>query len=99
VTHLGLRVARTRSDSPYTSFLADDTGRVIFEFYSNTAAIYPDYKSAHPLCFHIAFVADDPAAVGRSLEAAGATPPTRRPPRRLVPRHDKLTPGASRSSS
>jgi len=74
VTHLGMRVARTRQDAPYTSFLADDTGRVILEVYSNAAAPYPDYSAAHPLCFHVAFVADDPASVRARLVAAGATP-------------------------
>jgi glyoxylase I family protein len=74
VTHLGLKVARTRSDAPFTSFLSDDTGRVIFEVYSNTAAPYPDFSAAHPLCFHVAFVADDPVAVRTKLVAAGATP-------------------------
>jgi glyoxylase I family protein len=73
VTHLGLKVARTRKDAPFTSFLADETGRVIFEVYSNAAAPYPDYTAAHPLCFHVAFVADDPAAVRVKLVAAGAT--------------------------
>jgi glyoxylase I family protein len=74
VTHLGLKVARTRNDAPYTSFLSDDTGRVIFEVYSNTAAIYPDYAAAHPLCFHVAFVSADPVAERARLVAAGATP-------------------------
>jgi catechol 2,3-dioxygenase-like lactoylglutathione lyase family enzyme len=74
VAHLGLKVARTRNDAPYTSFLSDDTGRVIFEVYSNTAAAYPDHPSAHPLSFHVAFVADDPVAVRSRLVAAGATP-------------------------
>jgi glyoxylase I family protein len=74
VDHLGLRVARTRKDSPFTSFLADDTGRVIFEVYSNPAAPYPDYTAAHPLCFHVAFIADDPNSVRTKLVAAGATP-------------------------
>jgi glyoxylase I family protein len=74
VTHMGMRVARTRQDAPYTSFLADDTGRVILEVYSNPAAPYPDYAAAHPLCFHVAFVADDPAAARTKLVAAGATP-------------------------
>lgn len=73
VTHLGLRIARTRADAPFTSFLADDTGSVIIEIYSNPAAPYPDYKAAHPLCFHIAFVAEDPAGVRTRLVAAGAT--------------------------
>jgi glyoxylase I family protein len=74
VTHLGLKVARARNDAPFTSFLSDDTGRVIFEVYSNTAAPYPDFQAAHPLCFHVAFVADDPSAVRAKLVAAGATP-------------------------
>jgi len=73
VANLGLKVVRTRNDAPFTSFLADDTGRVIFEVYSNTAAVYPDYHAAHPLCFHVAFVAADPAAVRAALVAAGAT--------------------------
>ena len=73
VAHLGLKVVRTRTDAPFTSFLADDTGRVIFEVYSNTAAVYPDYSAAHPLCFHVAFVAADPAAVRADLVAAGGT--------------------------
>jgi glyoxylase I family protein len=73
VTHMGLRIARTRADAPFTSFLADDTGRVIMEIYSNPAAPYPDYKGAHPLCFHVAFVAEDPADARARLVAAGAT--------------------------
>jgi glyoxylase I family protein len=73
VKNLGLRVAITRDDAPFTSFLADDSGRVILEVYSNTAAAYPDFRVSHPLCFHVAFIAEDPAAVRSSLIAAGAT--------------------------
>jgi len=72
--HLGLKIVRSRPDPPYTMFLADDTGRVIFEVYSNTAAPVPDYAATHPLCFHIAFLADDPNATRMRLLAAGATP-------------------------
>ena len=72
VEHLGLRVVRSREDAPYTTFLADDTGRVIMEIYTNPAAVIPDYAAAHPLCFHIAFVADEPRATQRKLEQAGA---------------------------
>lgn len=71
--HLGLRIARTRADAPYTTFLADDSGRVIVELYSNPAGPIPDYKSAHPLTFHVAFVAPDPASVRNRLLAAGAS--------------------------
>ena len=70
--HLGMTVARSRDDAPFTHFLADDTGRVIVEFYTNPAAAIPDYAAAHPLCFHIAFVASDTRATRAMLEKAGA---------------------------
>jgi catechol 2,3-dioxygenase-like lactoylglutathione lyase family enzyme len=73
VKHLGMAVVRSRPDAPYTSFLADETGRVIFEVYTNTAAALPDHASAHPLSFHVAFVAADAKAEQKRLEAAGAT--------------------------
>jgi glyoxylase I family protein len=72
VTHLGLRVVRSREDAPHTKFLADDTGRVIMELYTNPAATIPDYATAHPLCFHIAFVAGDARKEQLRLEQAGA---------------------------
>jgi glyoxylase I family protein len=73
VQNLGLSVARAREDAPFTHFLADETGRVIIELYSNPAATMPDYKSQHPLVFHIAFVAGDARAIRARLEKAGAT--------------------------
>lgn len=72
VQHLGLRVATSIPDAPYTSFLADETGRVIVEIYTNTTVAIPDYRSVPPLNFHIAFVSDDPKATRARLEAAGA---------------------------
>jgi glyoxylase I family protein len=72
VEHLGLRVLRSREDVPYTTFLADETGRVMMEIYANPAAAVPDYRATHPLCFHMGFVADDPRATQRKLEQAGA---------------------------
>jgi glyoxylase I family protein len=71
--HLGLKIARELPDPPYMTFLADDTGRTIVELYSNPKAPYPDYKAAHPLLFHIAFVAADARAARLRLEKAGAT--------------------------
>ncbi|MDE3084686.1 MAG: VOC family protein, partial [Verrucomicrobiota bacterium] len=72
VEHLGLRVVRNRDDAPYTKFLADNTGRVIIEMYTNPAATIPDYGAAHPLCFHVAFIAENATAVRQRLEKAGA---------------------------
>lgn len=73
VAHLGFTVARRREDAPFTHFLADDTGRIVVELYSNPKAPYPDYAAAHPLLFHLAVVAPDARAQRARLEAAGAT--------------------------
>ncbi len=73
IEHLGLKIARHREEAPYTHFLADETGRVVVELYTNPVANIPDYAAAHPLCFHIAFVAPDAKSVRARLEKAGAT--------------------------
>ncbi|MEO6244043.1 MAG: VOC family protein [Opitutaceae bacterium] len=72
VEHIGFTIARQSEDAPFIHFLADDTGRIIVEFYSNPAAPYPDYAAAHPLLFHIAVVAPDAKAERARLEKAGA---------------------------
>lgn len=73
VEHLGLAIVRSRADEPYTHFLADSTGRVVVEFYSNPASPVPDYKSVHPLSFHVGFVTDNAHATQTRLELAGAS--------------------------
>lgn len=96
VQHLGLTIARQRTDAPYTHFLADDSGRVIVELYSNPVAPFPDYAAAPPLVFHIAFVAADARAERVRLEARGRD--LRRggcAPRRLRARHDARPVGRS----
>lgn len=73
VKHLGFTIARQREDEPYTHFLADETGRIIVEFYSNKKAAFPDYRAINPLNLHIALVAADARAERARLEQAGAT--------------------------
>lgn len=73
VQHLGFQIARSREDSPFTHFLADDAGRIVVELYSNPAAVYPDYAKQNPLVFHFAVVSTNAAADQARLEAAGAT--------------------------
>ncbi|MDP3070196.1 MAG: VOC family protein [Opitutaceae bacterium] len=73
VEHVGFTVARRREDAPFMHFLADETGRIIVELYSNPKAPYPAYAQAHPLLFHIALVAADAKAERARLEKAGAT--------------------------
>jgi glyoxylase I family protein len=73
VQHLGFKVARAREDAPYTHFLADETGRIIVELYSNAQAAIPDYGAAHPLCFHVAMATSNAREERARLEHAGAT--------------------------
>ena len=73
VENLGLSIVRSIEQAPYTKFLADETGRVVIELYSNTTVPVPDYPSMPPHNFHIAFVAANAKQVEERLIAAGAT--------------------------
>ena len=72
VEHCGFQVVRSRADVPYTHFLADETGRVVVELYSNLSAPIPDYAAGHPLALHIALFTTDARADQLRLERAGA---------------------------
>ncbi|WP_438479851.1 VOC family protein [Oleiharenicola lentus] len=72
VEHLGFQIVRNLTAAPFTHFLADETGRVIVELYSNPAAIYPEYAAQHHLVFHFAVFSTDAAADVARLESAGA---------------------------
>ncbi len=72
VQHLGFRLVRGREEAPYTRFLADETGRVVVELYTNPAGAIPAYGTQHPLVFHWAVVSRDVAADRARLEKAGA---------------------------
>ncbi len=72
VQNLGFKVVRSRTDAPFTHFLADETGRVVVELYTNPKAAIPDYASQHPLLFHFAVVAADAKAECARLQKAGA---------------------------
>lgn len=73
VRHLGMRVVRSLTESPFTHFLADESGRVVIEMYAHPKAAVPDYRAMDPLVFHIAFTAEDVTAAQERLLAAGAT--------------------------
>lgn len=73
VAHLGFVVKRS-ADSPVpVRFLADQTGRVMIEIYNNPKAPMPDYATADPLLYHLAFVCDDIKQTAARLVRAGAT--------------------------
>jgi catechol 2,3-dioxygenase-like lactoylglutathione lyase family enzyme len=73
VEHLGMRVLRRNAAAPHIHFLADASGRVVMEIYSNAADPVPDYSAMHPMRFHLAFAAPDPDQARAALVAAGAT--------------------------
>lgn len=73
VSNLGMRIVREGPPPVNARFLADATGRLMFEIYANGDAPIPDYGSQDPLTFHIAFETDDVEAVCARLTAAGAT--------------------------
>ncbi|WP_205500024.1 VOC family protein [Rufibacter psychrotolerans] len=71
--HLGMRVIRQMQEAPYTTFLADDSGRIMVEIYLNPPGEVPPYRTMDPLQVHLAFVSENPAADQERLCAAGAT--------------------------
>ena len=73
VEHLNMNIVRAIQGAPHTHFLADATGRVVMEIYTNPAAPIPDYANQDPLCLHVAFAVEDAAATRDMLIASGAT--------------------------
>jgi glyoxylase I family protein len=72
VDHVGFKIVRQREETPYTHFLADETGRIVVELYSNTTQACLDFGTMHHLLFHFAVVAKDARAERQRLEKAGA---------------------------
>jgi glyoxylase I family protein len=73
VDNLEMKIVRSIEKSPFTRFLADKTGRIVLEIYSNNSAKIPDYKSANPLEFHFAFMVEDTTSLKNKLLKVGAT--------------------------
>ncbi|MHC4252970.1 MAG: VOC family protein, partial [Planctomycetota bacterium] len=73
VKNLGMTITRDVGGPSKTCFLADASGRVVLETYTNASARVPDYAAQHPLEFHLAFFVGDVKAAEDTLVAAGAT--------------------------
>ncbi len=71
--HLGLKIVRQMEDTPYTTFLSDDSDTILLEIYKNPAAEVLPYQEMNPLLVHLAFVSEDPAEEKNRLLKAGAT--------------------------
>lgn len=76
VEHLGLTVKRRVMEEPWAHFLADDSGTVMLELYTNNAVSIPDYAIMEAANLHLAFTSNDLQADLVRLRLAGATAPT-----------------------
>lgn len=73
VEHLGLQVIKQMKEAPYTTFLADNSGRIMIEIYKNPADEVPVYRNMDPLLVHLAFVSVQPEEDKKRLLKAGGS--------------------------
>ena len=73
IENCGLSARVALADVPYTRFLADDTGRVFIEIYSNPEALMPDYSQMSHLQYHLAFEVSNVGAEKERLMSAGCS--------------------------
>lgn len=73
VEYLGLTIVRQMKEAPYTTFMADSSGRIMVEIYRNPADEVPPYPDMNPLLVHLAFVSEEPEEDKKGLMAAGAS--------------------------
>ncbi len=70
--HLGLKILNQRKVSPFTTFLTDDSGRIMIEIYKIPAVEIPPYRKMNSLILHLAFVSESPELDKNKLLEAGA---------------------------
>lgn len=73
IENCGLTARVALTEPPFTRFLADDTGRVFIELYSNPAAPFPDYSDMSHFLYHLAFEVADVDSEKDRLMSAGCT--------------------------
>lgn len=59
VANVGLKVVSEQTEAPFMTFFADSSGRVILELYYRPDEEIADFKTKHPLTFHMAFVSQN----------------------------------------
>ncbi len=57
--NLGLKIVSEQKESPFMTFIADSSGRVIMELYYRPDEHITNFKTQHPLTFHVAFVSEN----------------------------------------
>lgn len=73
VEHLGMQIVRQQNDRNQTHFIADDSGQMMIELYTNPDVPLPAYATMEPRELHIAFSVTDMVSERNRLIAAGAT--------------------------
>jgi catechol-2,3-dioxygenase len=71
--YIGMQVVSQLSNAPFTTFLSDDSGRVLIEIYRKPADNVPVYKNMDPLQLHLAFVSVHPKEDADKLIQVGAS--------------------------
>ena len=71
--NMGFTIKRAMKESPFTHFLADDSGKVMIEIYNPPHLRVPDYRDIDPMMLHLALVSEDVEADRKRWMAAGAT--------------------------
>jgi len=59
VANVGLKVVFEQRQAPFMTFFEDSSGRVILELYHRPDEEITDFKTKHPLTFHMAFVSQN----------------------------------------
>ncbi len=72
--NLDMSVCRKGEGPVHMTFLADASGRVVLEIYTNPPELVPDYPSINPLVLHLALATADIRTTHQRLVAAGAEP-------------------------
>lgn len=73
VQHVGLKVVNQQKESPFMTFLADSSNRVILELYHRPDERITNFAEQHPLTFHVAFVSENAKEDRLRLEKRGAS--------------------------
>lgn len=71
--NLAMKIIREGPPPINVRFISDEQENMMLELYTNPPDAVPDYRSANPLLFHIAFMVDDVEGICDKLVAAGAT--------------------------
>jgi glyoxylase I family protein len=71
--NLAMKIIRSSDSPPYGHFIADSSGRILFELHCPGDIQVPDYHATDARILYMAFMTDDLTAARDRLVRAGAT--------------------------